>query len=164
MKHFFTSGTGHKKISKCTGLHMVLEGDFIKKVEIPTPSHVSIYMSKCVCFSALGSVLTENLSRTKQPGSEWANWHHENIRCLSAPLSGSFLLFLRWVFSLKLKSNTYAEPDMTSIFAHHILNSNSFDIKDQFWEIIIMIMIIMMKMVIVIMIKITFICWAYTIF
>lgn len=44
-------------------------------------------------------------------------------------------------------------------------NSNNFDMKDQFWEfIIMMIMIIMMKMVIVIMIKITFICWAYTIF
>lgn len=57
-------------MSKCTGLLMVLEGDFIKKVEIPTPSYVSIYMSKCVCFSVLGSVLTENLSWTKQPASE----------------------------------------------------------------------------------------------
>lgn len=61
MKHFFKLVTGPNKCLKCIGVHVVLECDFIKEVEITTPSIMSIYMSEYV-FSALGSVSTENLS------------------------------------------------------------------------------------------------------
>lgn len=101
-KHFIKWVTGPHKCLKCIGLPMLLGCEFIKKVGIPAPSIMSIY-NVWACFRALGSVLTE--SWTKQPCSDWTPWHHENSRCLSASLSGSFLLFLRWVFSfLKVKN------------------------------------------------------------
>lgn len=145
MKHFFTSMTGHHKCLKCIGLHMVLECDFMKKVEIPTPSTMStyIYIHVWVCILVFWAV---SWQRT------WAGQTSLDLSELTGTMkiSGVFLLlslalfcfFSGEFFSLKLKSNIYAELEMPSVFVH----------QDQFWEVMpMMIMTVMMKVVIVIM-------------
>lgn len=162
MKHFFKLVRGPNKCLNCIDLHMVLECDLSRRWRSQLPWSC-LYICLSVRLSTLGSVLTQNLSWTKEPWSEWANWHHENIECLSAPLSGSFQHFLRWVlFFLKIIIQCSYWTGNKGIYLPYFKILTIFILKANSKIIVMVIMIVMMRMVIV-MIKIIF-CLSYTIF